>query len=108
MTEKRANQDRRQETRDPRAGRIMWRKRGNHAVFAGWLSDLSPSSVSFVASARIQPGAGEEIEVIDTDRSRLVYRVARVAPYDSRLALIACRSAEPRRNPPPGSPVAEV
>ena len=108
MTEKRATDDRRTQARQAQAGRIMWRKAGDHATFAGWLSDLSPSSVSFVASARVQPTAGDEIEVIDPDRSRHAYRVTRIAPYDARLALVACRSTAPRITAAPGVPAAEV
>jgi hypothetical protein len=72
----------------------MWRKVGNYTTYRGWLSDQSTSSVSFVSSALARPARGDEIEMLDAQRSRRQYRVTRVTQYDEHLSLIACRMAE--------------
>ena len=91
MLEKRRQHDRRGEVRGVRAGQIRWRRAGTCTTFRGWLSDASPASVSFIAPDRSRPASGEEIEVFGADRGQRRYRVARIAPYDERLSLVACR-----------------
>ena len=83
--------ERRGESRLPTAGRICWRRLDKNIKFVGWLSDASPSSISFVTSAVTQPSYGEELEVIRDDESRRRCRVTRLAPYDDHFALIACQ-----------------
>jgi hypothetical protein len=94
------DRERRREVRLPAAGRICWKRRDKNIKFVGWLSDASPSSISFVSSAASQPSYGEELEVIREDDSRRRCRVTRLAPYDDHFALIACQfitdTAEPQ------------
>ena len=95
MIEKRRKRDRRREVRRVRAGQIRWRRTGTCTTFHGWLSDVSPASVSFIAPARSRPASGEEIEVFGSDRGQQRYRMTRIAPYDQRLSLVACRRVSP-------------
>ena len=92
MAEKREHWDRRREPRYPTVGRVTWKKGSSKTTLRGWLSDTSRSSASFVAAAARQPSLGEEIEMIDSDRPQQRCRVMRIAPYDARLSLIACRN----------------
>jgi hypothetical protein len=85
------DRERRGESRLPAAGRICWKRRDKNIKFVGWLSDASPSSISFVTAAMSQPSYGEELEVIREDESRRQCRVTRLAPYDDHFALIACQ-----------------
>jgi c-di-GMP-binding flagellar brake protein YcgR len=91
MAERRKRWDRRREPRSATAGRATWTKRTCKTTFRGWLSDISRSGASFIAATAQQPSLGEEIQIIDSDRSKQRCRVMRIAPYDDYLSLIACR-----------------
>ena len=91
MLERRDMHDRRREERHSAAGRISWRKAGGRMGCVGWLSDRSRSSVSFIASAGLQPRCNQEVELTDADGYNERYRVTRVTAYDDKLSLIACR-----------------
>ena len=92
MFERRREGDRRSEERWPAAGRISWQKA--YGFESGWgvLSDASCSSVSFVTSARGRPEPGAQVNIVAGDHPKGSYRVARVAAFDEKLSLIACRS----------------
>ena len=92
MAERRERWDRRREPRYPTVGRVTWKREGSKTTSRAWMSDTSRSSASFVAAAARQPSLGEEIEMIDSDQSKQRCRVMRIAPYDARLSLIACRN----------------
>jgi hypothetical protein len=92
MIEKRARHDRRCETRHPSAGQLTWRQSGGNQTFTAWLSDTSPTSMSFVTYAKRRVEFGEEIELGGIGDSPQRCRIMRIAPYDHDLSLIACRS----------------
>lgn len=92
MMERRRRLERRAERRYALGGRIFWRKPGSKLDVRGWLSDTSLSGVSFVTGTGRRPTLNEDIELTAPDRSTLRCRVARIAPYDSRLSLVACKA----------------
>lgn len=92
MDQHRASSDRRNEQRAPVAGRVQWRKESSDDTYRGWLSDRSEASLSFVAGTENRPTTGEWLEIMDSAGFRGRYRVTRVASYDGRLCVVACRS----------------
>ncbi len=92
MHEKRQRRDRRSDPRYPLAGKIFWRKPARTLNVLGWLSDTSRSGVSFVTKDNDRIVLGEEIELLNASREIQRYCITRIAPYDSRLSLVACRS----------------
>lgn len=103
MREEQRKRERRSEHRYARAGHVTWRKAGTGTMFHGWLSDISPSSVSFIAPAAQEPSCGEDLEVLNMGRSGQVYRVTRISAYDDRLSLIAGRREHPAAGGQPTS-----
>jgi hypothetical protein len=96
--------ERRREVRTEAAGRIAWRTAPGQppvrppAEHVGWLSDRSRSSVSFITATATQPSFGQQIEVCSGGgrrRQRQRWRVARTAPYDDQLSLVACTTISP-------------
>lgn len=92
--------DRRAEPRVSAAGRIHWRKRSSEAIYRGWLSDQSRSSLSFITGSDTQPSAGEALEILEPDHLRRRCHVTRIASYDDRLCVIICRVSTDDRPPP--------
>ena len=91
MIERRKGEDRRCEPRSEAVGQIAWLQMEQSEPTVGWLSDRSRSSVSFIASSGERPEPGEYIELIGVSPSRQRACVTRVAAYDDRHSLIACR-----------------
>jgi hypothetical protein len=91
-TERRARLERRSEPRYPLAGTVFWRKPGTNLKIRGLLSDTSISSVSFITAEGRRPSVDEYIELTGPDHSMQWCRVARTAPYDRTLSLIACEA----------------
>lgn len=88
----RRESDRRREHRYELAGRICWGRPEVGESHAGWLSDASDRSVSFITASGSKPKFGEEVEL----NTGLAWapprgRVERIAPYDEHLCLVACR-----------------
>jgi len=94
MAEETACGERRCEPRWATTGRITWQRHGSDLTFSARLRDASSSSVSFVAATAARPLFGEEIELINANRSKQRYRVTRIASCGDDLSLIACRAAE--------------
>jgi len=84
--------DRRRERRYEVAGRMWWARGETEERYAGWLSDASAGSVSFITSAEARPRFGEEVELITgVTGAPPRGRVERVSAYDEHLCLVACR-----------------
>jgi len=96
MPEQRTKSDRRSEQRHVAAGRVFWNRRGRHFTHAGWLSDASPSSASFVTATSGGLSVGDVVEVQPQggDSAPQRCQVTRIAAYDRRLSLVACKSAD--------------
>ncbi len=90
--ERRRPLERRSERRYALGGRIFWRKPGRKLNVLGWLSDTSLSGVSFITGTGRRLTLNEDIELTGPDRSTLRCRVARIAPYDRGLSLVACEA----------------
>jgi len=82
--------DRRHENRDWAAGLINWESKTDHETHWGLLSDDSQRSVSFITKKTFEPLPGEDIQVNRSNRPPQEFSVARVAPYDRSLSLVAC------------------
>ena len=95
MQEKRTKSDRRSEERHDAAGRVFWNQPGRCSTYAGWLSDDSLSGTSFVTatSRRLSVGDVVEVQPQGADSAPQRCQVTRIAPYDRRLSLVACKSA---------------
>ena len=95
MPEQRAKSDRRSAQRHDAAGRVLWNRPGRHSKYAGWLSDASPSGASFVTATTRPLSVGDVVEVqpLGADSAPQRCQVTRIAPYDRRLSLVACKSA---------------
>lgn len=98
MTERRIQRDRRSEPRYPVSGRVFWRKPGRSLSYAGWLSDASTASASFITADHARLTVGEQVQLTGSKHAAQCYRVTRIAPYDDKLSLVACRA------PTPGAP----
>jgi hypothetical protein len=85
-----ACRDRRRDQRHALARTLSWRRPHEHDMRAGWTSDTSRSSLSFVTARADEPSFGEIIETSMDDRSTGMFRVTRVATYDERFSLVAC------------------
>ena len=98
MSESGIKQDRRsQPRRRTPANRVSWTRENADRVCTGWVSDVATSSVAFVTATRDQPAPGEALELtLGATGPHPQYRhvrVARLAPFDSRFTLVACRDA---------------
>jgi len=89
--------ERREEARVHCCGeRLLWKGERGKRSRKGWLNDVSASGVSFLIEQRRIPNAGESVEIRTGSRSvPTAYRVVRITPEGSDLALVACeREAE--------------
>ena len=98
MSESGVKQDRRsQPRRRTPADRVNWTRENADRVCTGFGSDVATSSIAFVTATRDQPALGEALELtLNAGGPRPQYRhvrVARLAPFDSRFTLVACRDA---------------
>ncbi len=93
--DERRHGDRRFDRREERGGRIDWHVDGSRGQNAGWLSDQSPSSLTFVTATRVAPRRGEAIRVVGPKQHSEDYEVTRTAAYDQTTSLIACRATNP-------------
>ena len=97
MTELSQYEERRSEVRLPAsAERISWARKDAVSTTGGWLSDVATSSISFVTPTRDSPVPGDAIELTLNASGRSPQhrsvRVARTAPHDRLLSLVACRT----------------
>lgn len=90
-------EERRRDLRTPVAGRIRWNNVNRRGGYAAWLSDRSPSSVAFIMSTATVPLMDEEIELTGPNAPAGRLRIARIAPYDDALSLVAARHVTPTR-----------
>ena len=95
MTERRTEQDRRSEPRYPVAGRVLWGKPGRSPSCLAWLSDASASSASFITANHAHLTVGAQVQLAGSKHAARHYRVTRLAPYDDKLSLVACRASAP-------------
>jgi len=94
MNERRRESDRRDDLRRPACGRVSWTKSSSDRTYLGWLSDQSSTSLSFLAGTSCRPSLDEQVVVMGPDRKRRSAQVARIAPFDDHVSLIACRAAD--------------
>ena len=96
MREKPRHDERRREPRYPLRGMILWAPTDGKRTFTGWLSDVSPRSVSFIASSSRKPALGDEVELHRTGCLRKRCRVTRTSTYShgESLVLVACSNVD--------------
>lgn len=83
--------DRRAEERCATPERVVWRLEHSTESVRGWISDASPTSVSFVAATWYQPSLGDRVELTTDGGESRRYLVTRIAPYGDHLSLVAGR-----------------
>ncbi len=92
--------NRREEHRHDRFGRLMgWRlENSRRKRRKGWMSDVSPSGLSFLVGTPCRPKLGEDLEVhAEADGARGLYHVVRLRPLEGNLTLVGCRKDPPAR-----------
>lgn len=85
--------ERRREARRMRSGRLIWTSLTGPDR-TGWVSDIGPSSLSFVTPNQRTIRQGSTIHVRERSGDSPL-KVIRITPYDERLSLIACRRERP-------------
>lgn len=83
--------ERRQDRRTALAGRVRWNNVDQPDGYSAWLSDAGPSSIAFITSTDALAMMNDEIELTGPNAPAGRLRIARIAPYDETLSLVAAR-----------------
>jgi hypothetical protein len=95
------SEERRQNRRVAVGGRVRWNNVDQPDGCWAWLSDAGPSSIAFITRTDALAMMNDEIELTGPNAPTGRLRVARIAPYDDALSLVAAKIAPTPTAPRP-------